>query len=101
MSLDRLKQLAWIYDLNRLGQESVNAEDNSSVYQRILQHIVNGFEAGSGSLALLDHAKNCLTIVAGIDLPGGVIGKCVNMGEGGFGLSLIHICRCRRIARCI
>jgi len=85
MSLDRLKQLAWIYDLNRLGQEAVNAEDNSSVYQRILQHIVNGFEAGSGSLALLDHAKNCLTIVAGIDLPGGVIGKCVNMGEGVFG----------------
>src|SRR5665647_662355 len=85
MSLDRLKQLAWIYDLNRLGQEAVNAEDNSSVYQRILQHIVNGFEAGSGSLALLDHANNCLTIVAGIDLPGGVIGKRVNMGEGVFG----------------
>ncbi|OGT01678.1 MAG: histidine kinase [Gallionellales bacterium RBG_16_57_15] len=85
MSLDRLKQLAWIYGLNRLGQEAVETGNDSSVYQRILQHIVDGFEADSGSLALLDHADNCLTIVAVIDLPDGVIGKRVNMGEGVFG----------------
>ncbi|MFA5810325.1 MAG: GAF domain-containing protein, partial [Thermoleophilia bacterium] len=85
MPLDRLKQLTWIYDLNRLGQQAVAAEDSASVYQRILQHIVDGFEAESGSLALLDHHANCLTIVAGIDLPAGVIGKRVNMGEGVLG----------------
>ncbi|MFA7399834.1 MAG: ATP-binding protein [Sideroxydans sp.] len=85
MSLDRLKQLTWIYDLNRLGQQALEAEDASSVYQRILQHIVDGFEAKSGSLALLDHHEHCLTIVAGIDLPIGVIGKRVNMGEGVLG----------------
>ena len=55
------------------------------MYQRILQHIVNGFEAESGSLALLDHAESSLTIVAGIDLPEGIIGKRVNIGEGVLG----------------
>lgn len=85
MSLDRLKQLSWIYDLNRLGQASADAEDASSVYQRILQHIVNGFEADSGSLALLDKDGKYLTIVAGIDLPSGVIGLQIAPGEGVLG----------------
>ncbi|MDD4928824.1 MAG: ATP-binding protein [Gallionella sp.] len=81
MSLERLKHISWIYDLNRLGQNAVEAEDTSSVYQGILQHIVDGFEADSGSLALLDHSHNFLMIVAGIDLPDGVIGKRVMPGE--------------------
>jgi signal transduction histidine kinase len=85
MSLNRLKQLSWIYDLNRLGQASAMAEDSSSVYQRILQHIVNGFEADSGSLALLDKDGKYLTIVAGIDLPSGVIGLQIAPGEGVLG----------------
>ena len=68
MSLDRLKQLSWIYDLNHLGLEAMATEDTASVYQRVLQHIVDGVGAESGSLALLDHAENSLTIVAGIDL---------------------------------
>lgn len=85
MSLDRLKQLSWIYDLNRLGQTSARAEDPSFVYQRILQHIVNGFEADSGSLALLDKDGKYLTIVAGIDLPTGVIGLQIGPGEGVLG----------------
>jgi signal transduction histidine kinase len=85
MSLDRLKQLAWIYDLTRLGQAAASSEDSASVYQRVLQHIVVGFDANSGSLALQDPAGSWLTIVAGIDLPDGVIGKRVNMGEGVLG----------------
>ncbi len=85
MSLDKLKQLSWIYDLNRLGQASVDTEDSSSVYQRILQHIVDGFEAESGSLALLDKDGKYLTIVAGIDLPTGVVGLQIALGEGVLG----------------
>jgi signal transduction histidine kinase len=81
MTLDRLKQLTWIYDLNRLSQAAVEEEDFSSVYQRILQHIVDGLEAESGSLALLDGENSFLTIVAGIDLPKGVIGKKIALGE--------------------
>lgn len=85
MSLERLKQLTWIYDLHRLGQDAVATEDTSSVYQRLLQHIVGGFEAESGSLALLNHENNHLTIVAGIDLPSGVIGRQIPLGEGVLG----------------
>ena len=82
---DRLKQLNWIYDLNRIGQASADAEDISAVYQRILEHIVNGFEADSGSLALLDKAGSGLVIVAGIDLPDGVIGTKIAVGDGVLG----------------
>ncbi len=85
MVLDRLLQLSWIYDLNRLGQVTNSFKDVSSVYQRILEHIVKGFDANSGSLALLDHSENCLTIVAGIDLPKEALGKRINMGEGVLG----------------
>jgi signal transduction histidine kinase len=80
-----LKSFSWIYDLHRLGQVIVKTEDSSSVYQLVLQHIVKGFEADSGSLALVNHTDNGLTIVAGIDLPEGVIGKCLNIGEGVLG----------------
>ncbi len=85
MSLVRLQQLSWIYDLHKLGQDAVATNDVSSVYQRVLQHIVDGFEAESGSLALLDKPRDCLTIVAGIDLPNGVIGSQVKLGEGVMG----------------
>ncbi len=85
MTPDRLKQLSWVYNLHRLGQDAVASEDISTVYQRILQHIVDGFEADSGSLALLDRDGVYLTIVAGIDLPKGVIGLQVGMGEGVLG----------------
>ena len=83
--LDRLKQLSWIYDLNRLGQSTTGEVDSAFVYQRILQHIVKGFEADSGSLALLDKDGKYLTIVAGIDLPNGVIGLQIAPGEGVLG----------------
>lgn len=83
MSLDKLKQLSWIYDLTRMGQTSVG--ENPSVYQKILQHIVSGFSADSGSLALLDRDGRYMTIVAGIDLPSGVIGLQIAPGEGVLG----------------
>ncbi|NCN23731.1 MAG: GAF domain-containing protein, partial [Gallionella sp.] len=85
MNQDNFKQIAWIYDLHRMGRDVVTAGDASIVYQRVLRHIVDGFEADSGSLALLDHAGNNLTIVAGIDLPDGVIGKQITPGEGVLG----------------
>lgn len=71
--------------MNRIGQASADSEDISAVYQRILEHIVMGFEADSGSLALLDKAGSSLAIVAGIDLPGGVIGTKIAAGEGVLG----------------
>ncbi len=85
MTLEKLNQLNWIYDLNRIVQASADVEDGSTVYQRILQHIVNGFEADSGSLALLDKDGKYMTIVAGIDLPTGIIGLQIAPGEGVLG----------------
>lgn len=65
----------------QLLRESTRADDLSDIYQRIIEHIVAGFDADSGSLALADENGESLTIVAGIDLPENVIGKVVPMGE--------------------
>jgi signal transduction histidine kinase len=85
MSLERMTRLSWIYDLYHLGQNALQERDTADIYQRILEHIVAGFDAKSGSLALHDCACDTLTIVAGIDLPAHVIGSKVNMGEGVLG----------------
>ena len=85
MSLDRMTQLSWIYDLYSLGQNAALEGDTSQIYQRILLHIVAGFDANSGSLALHENSSASLTIVAGIDLPTGVIGSKVKMDEGVLG----------------
>ena len=86
MSLDKTIRLSWIYDLYRLGQEAALGKNTSVVYQQILAHIVGGVSAKSGSLALSDSdGGDYLTIIAGIDLPAGVVGSKVKNGEGVLG----------------
>jgi signal transduction histidine kinase len=85
MSLDRMTKFSWIYDLYSMGRQPEVRENRQLVYQRILEHIVHGFEAKSGSLALSDRDLKSLAIVAGIDLPEGVVGKKVEMGGGVLG----------------
>lgn len=85
MALDRMTKLSWIYDLYRLGQSPRLLEDPDKIYQQLLDHIVAGFDARSGSLALLGEDQTTLTIVAGIDLPPGVIGCAVALGSGVLG----------------
>lgn len=65
----------------QLLRDTTRADDLSGIYQRIIEHIAAGFDADSGSLALADANGDSLTIVAGIDLPEGVIGKVVPVGE--------------------
>ncbi|MDA8381804.1 MAG: ATP-binding protein [Betaproteobacteria bacterium] len=85
MPFDRMTKLSWIYDLYRLGQGAIE-ENATDLYQRILTHIVDGSEAKSGSLALCsDPCPDPLTIVAGIDLPDGVVGSQVAVGDGVLG----------------
>jgi len=86
MSLERLASLSWIVDLYRLGQSTTKNALGNEIYQRILKHIVEGFDARSGSLALANDDRTSLTIVAGIDLPVGAIGKSVAMGEAILGM---------------
>ena len=86
--MDQITQLPWIYDLYRLGQHAAQEGDTTAVYQQLLTHVVHGFSAKSGSLALCDNTgagNNLLTIVAGIDLPAGVVGSKVELGEGVLG----------------
>lgn len=85
MPLDRITKLSWIYDLYRLGQSPRLLEEPDKIYQQLLDHIVAGFDARSGSLALLAEDPSTLTIVAGIDLPPHVIGCSVAMGNGVLG----------------
>lgn len=65
----------------QLLRDTTRADDLSGIYQRIIEHIAAGFDADSGSLALSDDEGSSLTIVAGIDLPEGVVGKVVPVGE--------------------
>lgn len=88
MSLDKPTKLSWIYTLQELGQKS--AVDNQSLYQAILSHVVEGFEANSGCLALCAQDNRSLRIVAGIDLPVRVIGSEVAMGTGVLGWVAEH-----------
>ncbi|MDP2785443.1 MAG: ATP-binding protein [Sulfurimicrobium sp.] len=85
MALDRMTKLSWIYDLYRLGQSPLLLQNPDKIYQQLLAHIVTGFDARSGSLALLSENRSILTIVAGMDLPPGVIGSAVSLGSGVLG----------------
>src|SRR5947199_192986 len=65
----------WIYALYELGQTAASGAAPLQVQQDILEHIVSGFDAQSGSIALcVEGTEDLLEIAAGIDLPPGVIG---------------------------
>ena len=70
MLLNEAHQLDWIHDLYRLGQSDLLQSKTNEVFERILLHIVRGFNADTGSLALYQGNDNSrLNIVAGIGLP--------------------------------
>lgn len=85
MTTDRTTSLAWIHDLYRLGQSPRLLDDPAGLYHQLLAHIVDGFDARSGSLALLAEDGASLVIVAGIDLPPGVVGSTIAPGSGVLG----------------
>jgi signal transduction histidine kinase len=82
MTLEKLAKTSWLYDLYRLGQAAGRQYDSTLVRKQILHHIVNGFEANSGSLALYNPADKSLTIVAGIDIPEKALGSRIEYGQG-------------------
>ena len=82
----RIADLAWICALYELGQKAANGAHPQQVLQEILEHIVRGFEAESGSIALIvDGTSDQLEIAAGTDLPAGLIGSALPRGTGVFG----------------
>lgn len=75
--------LSLVEELHELSRE---AEGDNDSLQAMLAHIVRSFGAQSGSLAVVDtNEPTQLRIVAGIDLPQGVIGQTVALGTGVLG----------------
>ena len=72
---DKVGDYAWIYALYELGRTAASGA-GPQVQQDILEHIVSGLDAQSGSIALLvDGTEDLLEVAAGIDLPPGVLGS--------------------------
>ncbi len=83
---DKTADLAWIRALYEFGQTAAYGADPLRVRQDILTHIVQGFDAESGSIALIvDGTEDELEIAAGTDLPEGVVGSRLQRGVGVFG----------------
>ena len=81
-----ITDLAWIGELYELGQKAANGANPQQVRQEILEHIVRGFDAESGSIALIvEGTADELEIAAGTDLPRGTIGTTLPRGIGVFG----------------
>lgn len=76
--------LIWIYDLFSIGQVAVE-EDEESVYQALLKHVLYGFNGKTGCLALVDKDKNDLYIKTGFGLPEEAIGSRIEFGSGVLG----------------
>jgi signal transduction histidine kinase len=82
----RIADLDWIRALYELGQKAANGAHPQQVSQEILEHIVRGFDAESGSIALIvDGTIDQLELAAGTDLPPGLVGKPLARGTGVFG----------------
>ncbi|HUG21662.1 sensor histidine kinase [Piscinibacter sp.] len=83
MAPSSIAALSLIEELHELSRE---ADGDSESLQAMLSHIVRSFGAQSGSLAVVDREEPAqLRIVAGIDLPAGVIGQAVPLGTGVLG----------------
>ncbi len=81
-----LNDFPWVYALYELGQSAAAGVDPLQVQQDILLHIVSGLGAESGSIAMIvDGTGDLLEIVAGTDLPPGVLGSKLPRGMGVFG----------------
>jgi two-component system NtrC family sensor kinase len=82
----KLGDFAWVYALYELGRTAASSAAPLQVQQEILEHIVSGFDAQSGSIALcVEGTEDLLEIAAGIDLPAGVVGSRLPRGIGVFG----------------
>jgi PAS domain S-box-containing protein len=91
MSLSETQQLNWIYELYQLGLSNTHINNSNPVYEPILRHVLEGFNADTGSLALFqaDDSQH-LTIVAAVGLPKECVGKEITQGHGIIGWIVEH-----------
>ncbi|MDO9092026.1 MAG: ATP-binding protein [Rubrivivax sp.] len=70
---------------------SLHGGDDASALDRMLEHVVQGFGAVSGCLAVLDEAQpDQIVITAGVDLPAGALGSRIALGSGVLGSVAAH-----------
>src|SRR5258708_8080791 len=82
----KIGDYGWICALYALGQTAASGAEPLQVQQDILEHIVSGFGAQSGSIALcVEGTEDLLEIAAGIDLPPEAVGSRLPRGAGVFG----------------
>jgi two-component system NtrC family sensor kinase len=82
---ENLINLSWVEELYTLSQTAASATVLEDALNSMLRHIASGFEADSGTLALMVPTENVLEIAAGTDLPKEAIGQRVEMGQGVLG----------------
>jgi two-component system NtrC family sensor kinase len=82
--------IEWINDLYRIGRAVASAGDRAASHQAILEHLVRGFAAASGCLALTEPDGRSLRIVAGLKLPLAVVGSRVAFGDRILGWVAAH-----------
>lgn len=80
-----LNRLSWVYDLYRLGAIIGLGEQRRQFQRDVLEHIVEGVGASTGSLALVDDEKKTLLVAACVGLTAEVLGQQIDMGEGVLG----------------
>ena len=74
------RQLAWVHALFQLGQE-LGLANTAAMRQKLQDHIVAGFQARSGSIAVLDEDGQQLTLIAGTGTAANYVGSKIPWGE--------------------
>lgn len=90
MAFENTAKLTWIYDLYRLGQDTALRDNPAAVQRQIVEHIVQGVDADSGSLSIRDEGTDELILTAGIGIPDKAIGNRIKKGQGIIGWVLDH-----------
>lgn len=80
-----LNRLSWVYDLYRLGAIIGLGEQRRQFQRDVLEHIVEGVGASTGSLALVDDERKTLFVAACVGLTDEVLGQQIEIGEGVLG----------------
>ncbi len=82
------KQLRWVHELYEIGR-NIARDDPAMVQQQLLDHVVNGFSAASGSIALKED-RDHLKLVAGSGAAASYVGSSIRIGEPILGWVVKH-----------
>ena len=85
MAFENTTNMSWVFDLYRLGQDCGLRDNPAEVQRRIVEHIVQGIGADSGSLSVSGENSDELILTAGIGIPDKAIGNRIKKGHGVIG----------------